>query len=79
MSDKPEPDIGLFFATTPPIVVPLSQRAKDRMRLPEGVDCAIFLEEPEKVLAMFGEDYLVLMLKEYSPKLIKPMSVQRLH
>ena len=78
MTDKPA-DVGLCFLTSPPLIVPISQRAKDRLQLPEGVDCALFMEQAEKVIALFGEDYVFLHLEEYEPKLIMPLSIQRLH
>lgn len=60
-------------------MIPISQRAKDKMQLPEGVDCALFLDDAEKVLSLFGEDYVFEHYTEYEPVMILPCSVQRLH
>lgn len=76
-----EPDIGLSWKTSPPLVVPISQRARDILNLPAGVDCAVFLEEePERVMSIFPDDLLIISMEEdYNPKLIATATIKQLH
>jgi hypothetical protein len=78
---KVEPDVGLCWSTSPPLVVPLSKRAKGIIKLPENVDCAIFLNDsPEMIMGLFPEDTIIMaMAEDYAPNLIVAMTIKQLH
>ena len=73
-------DITFGTKTTPPVVIPVSDRAIKKLSLPEDCDCAIFLEDsPEDVLELFKPDYIFLVDRVYSPKKILAMTINMLH
>lgn len=56
MEDK-KADVGVWHGTTPPAFMPLSERAKAHMSLPEHCDGLLLLEPPERALGSFPADY----------------------
>lgn len=50
-------DMGINFITQPPVLIPISRRAKAFMDLPAGCDGAIIAESAEKVLAALPDDW----------------------
>jgi hypothetical protein len=81
-NDDEEADIGFYYGCIPPIVVPLSQRAKDKLALTEFYDGALFLDcEPMDVLvAISNHDWSLINLDE-PPEggVIKLMNIKVLH
>jgi hypothetical protein len=79
----PEIDINLCFLCTPPLIIPVSDRAKARMALPEGVEAALFLEDPaENVLSIIVAegDWMIATTDDLpSSELIKLMSIKVMH
>ena len=71
-------DVILCFCTTPPIIVPKSDRAKKLMSLPEGIDGTIVLADAESVLRLFPENYIMADAEGY-PKNIIIGEVMQLH
>ncbi len=61
MSDM---DVGLWFATVPPVIVPVSKRAKKILRLPEGFEGMIVLEEPASIIAKFPDEWMIGEINE---------------
>lgn len=77
-----EIDVGLCNDTMPPIVVPLSDRAKEKMDLPEGALGALFIDNSaQEFLAVFPSDWICGNIElEYGDKdLIVLMSIKVLH
>jgi len=75
-------DIGLYYGTMPPIIVPLSDRAREKMGLEEACLGAMFLEDAaEDVLASIAEeDWLVCELEDLPyGDLINLMNIKLLH
>lgn len=65
------PDVGICQKVTPPVVVPISERAIAKLDLPVGVDCCIFLEaHPFDVLSLFPDDWVVVAMPEFEPQCI---------
>lgn len=81
VNEEELPDVGMSWVVTPPIIIPLSARAKDKMRLPEGADAGIYLDaDPVEALELFEDDYIIIVLEEdYIPNLIAVMSIKVLH
>jgi hypothetical protein len=83
MTDEPDIDINLCFLCSPPLVIPVSDRAKARMCLPDGVEAALFLEDPaENVLDIIAADgdWMIATTDDLpSNELIKLMSIKVLH
>lgn len=81
MAKEKEPDVGFYFAMgDTPLLIPISQRAKDKLNMPRGADCAIFIgEHPYDVLRIFGDGYIFSTLEEYTPVLIAAMTIKQLH
>jgi hypothetical protein len=81
--NEPEVDINLCFLCSPPLIIPVSDRAKARISLPEGVEAALFLEDPaEDVLSVVlaREDWIIGTTDDPpSSELIKLMSIKVLH
>ena len=76
-------DIGLYYGCMPPIVVPLTDRAREKIGLTEFYDGAIFIDaEPMEVIAAISEDGWLLTEIEEMPEsadVIKLMSIKVLH
>lgn len=85
MSDKEDPpiDINLCFICTPPLMIPVSDRAKEKMNLPEGVGSAIMLEDLDAIgtLGLLCDNDWILGNQDEPPesKLIMLMSTKVLH
>jgi hypothetical protein len=74
------PDVGMYFKCMPPIVVPISDRAKARLGWTGFYDGYIFLENPvEEVLALFDEDWVVVDLEEFNGEVVKLATIKTLH
>lgn len=82
MSDeKEEYDVGLWHLTNPPVVVPLSDRAKEKMCMPEGTSGVIFpYDTPDEVLGFFGDDFTFTNLEEgFAPLTVSIGNLQTFH
>ena len=64
MTTKGNMDVGLWFATVPPVLVPVSDRAKKMLPLPEGCDGMIVLDEPADIMQRFPDDWTVGEINE---------------
>ena len=51
-------DIQFCFITSPPLIIPVSLRAKRKLLLAEGVNCVMIFAELEAVIKAFPEDYI---------------------
>ena len=81
-NEDQEADVGLYYGCIPPIVVPLSQRAKDKLNLTEFYDGALFMNcAPIDVLkAICEHDWMLITLEEPpGGGVIKLMSIKVLH
>jgi hypothetical protein len=64
-------DIGLWTETTPPVVVPMSKRAKAHMELPTDVCGAIFLCDALHWMDTVPSDYIIANLgNDWRPRRI---------
>ncbi len=72
-------DLGICYKTMPPILIPISDRAKKE--LPTGeADCVIFLEDnADAVIETLDEDLVVVLMDEYTPQLIAHLTINMLH
>ena len=74
-----EIDISLCFHTMPPVLVPVSDRARKKFGLEHGT-CAMFLEhDAEEVLDAIDDDWVLFNDEEYMPKNIVVMTINKLH
>jgi hypothetical protein len=64
-----EPDIGIYFGIAPPVMKPLSDRAKEFFSLPEGIEGVLVECHPDQLMKAMPEDYTFEKL-ESSPKTI---------
>ena len=78
-----EVDIGLYYGCMPPIVVPISDRAKAKIGMTDFHDGVIFLDaDPVEVMIAISEDSWVLVELDELPsgaEVIKLMSIKVLH
>ena len=73
-------DVAFCDRVMPPLIIPVSARAKERLNLADDCDCALFyMDTAEEVLAMFGEGYVFTMDTEYVAKKIAVMTINMLH
>ncbi len=82
MSDEKEYDVGIWHLTNPPVIVPLSDRAKEMMCMPKEVSGVIFpYDTPEEVLGFFGEDFTFTNLEadNYAPTRVSIGNLQTFH
>lgn len=71
-------DIGICQKTSPPVLIPVSERALKKLDLPEGADCCIFLENnPLDIMSQFPDDWMVAAMPEYSPVMIAVAELAR--
>lgn len=63
------PDVMLYTVTNPPCMMPVSERAKKMLHLPEGVDGVITTEDPEIALEIVPGDF-VMELTDEAPKIV---------
>lgn len=76
----PKPDVGLYFACVPPLIVPLSARAKEKLPCGAGFDAVMFLEDSaEEVLATFPPDWVAVALEDFDGNRVKLLSIKVLH
>lgn len=71
-------DLKLCFETTPPIMVPMSDRAKLHFSLPEGVEGVILVGELEHVLGSVPADYVMQNTDDY-PATVAIGGISKLH
>lgn len=81
MSDE-KYDVGIWHLTNPPVIVPLSDRAKKIMMMPEGVTGVVFpYDAPEAVLGLFGEEFTFknLEVDDFAPTMVSIGNLQTFH
>lgn len=62
-------DILVCYLIQPPALIPLSERAKKVLALPEGVESVIFpVDTAEEVMGLFEEDYVLGLNDTHVPK-----------
>jgi hypothetical protein len=61
MEDQ-EADIGFWHGIVPPAIMPLSDRAKEHMDLPEHCDAVVLIDGPDRVLASFPDGYSIVAI-----------------
>lgn len=71
-------DYFINFHTDPPILIPKTNRAKEMMGLPEGVEGAIVMGPADAVLRSFPEDYTYLETEEF-PNFVAIATMEVLH
>ena len=71
-------DIAMYFATVPPILIPVSERAIKMLGLPEGVDGILIMDEPENIISAFPADYIVGAATEV-PRVVVLAGLEVLH
>lgn len=75
-------DVGIWHLTNPPVIVPLSDRAKEMLKLPEGATGIIYpYDTPDQVLGQFGEDITFKNLEtdDYAPVTVAIGNLQTHH
>jgi len=73
-------DVGICFLTDPPLIVPLSSRAKLRLGLPEYADSILYLDSsPAELLGKLEDDWMVVTLEDYEPSVIMVSKLRELH
>ncbi len=56
----PEPDIKLCFKTMPPCIIPVSERAKKLIALPDNVDAVILLNtDPDQAMGAIPGHWII--------------------
>ena len=65
----PPVDVKLYTVTNPPCMMPVSERAKRMLHLPDGVDGVITTEDPEVALAIVPADFVMEVTNE-APKVV---------
>ena len=71
-------DVNMYFGVQPAALIPVSDRAKLLLSLPDNVDGVIINDEPQKVLSVFPEDY-VMGQTETPPKIVAITGLEVLH
>ena len=75
-----EVDIGMYFEVMPPLIIPISERAKEFLGLDEGVDAGIAFETtPEETIGCFPEDWVVATMENCDVSLIAVLTIKQLH
>ena len=71
-------DLTICFATVPPMIAPISERAKKWLALPKGAEAALIIGEVEEVFAALPEDYVLAHVDDL-PEIVAVATIGRLH
>jgi hypothetical protein len=77
-----ENDVGIWHLINPPVIVPLSKRAREVMKMPEGTNGVIFpYDPPEAVLGLFPKDFVFknLEMDDFAPLIVSIGNLQTFH